>query len=94
MLLVVCTAGRARESGVTLTVSSIHARAVMSQVLPHTLHRRQGLTLRPLWSERPRCVTRGSLRSWSADLSIFEVLLGPDIGDTRRRKRQDKSMRA
>jgi len=26
-------------------------------------------------------VTRGSLRSWSADLSIFEVLLGPDNGD-------------
>ena len=81
MLLVACTAGRARERGVTLTVSSIHAHAATSQVLPHTLHRREGLTLRPLWSERPRCVTRGSLRSWSADLSIFEVLLGPDNGD-------------
>ena len=81
VLLVACTAGRARERGVTLTVSSIHAHAVTSQVLPHTLHRREGLTLRPLWSERPRCVTRGSLRSWSADLSIFEVLLGPDNGD-------------
>ena len=81
VLLVACTAGRARERGVTLTVSAIHAHAATSQVLPHTLHRREGLTLRPLWSERPRCVTRGSLRSWSADLSIFEVLLGPDNGD-------------
>ena len=92
MLLVACNAGRARE-GVTLTVSSIHAHAATSQVLPHTLHRREGLTLRPLWSERPRCVTRGSLRSWSADLSIFEVLLGPDNGDAAKEEAHDKSAR-
>ena len=48
------------------------------------MYRREGLALRPLWSERPRCVTRGALRSWSADLSIFEVLLEPDGGARRR----------
>ena len=40
----------------------------------------EGLSLSPLTCERPQCTERGSFRSWSADLSIFEVLLGPDNG--------------
>ena len=35
----------------------------------------EGLALRLLWQERPRCTERGTFRSWSADLSVFEVRL-------------------
>jgi hypothetical protein len=38
----------------------------------------EGLVLRPLWSERPICVHRHEFRSWTADLSVFEVLLQED----------------
>ena len=37
--------------------------------------RAEGLALRPLWSKRPECVQRNEFRSWTADLSVFEVLL-------------------
>jgi Putative methyltransferase. len=35
----------------------------------------EGLCLAPLWSERPRCIRRGSFRSWTADLSVIEIAL-------------------
>jgi predicted nicotinamide N-methyase len=41
--------------------------------------RAEGLALRPLWSQRPECVQRGELRSWTADLSVFEVVLASSV---------------
>ena len=38
----------------------------------------EGLVLRPLWCERPVCVHRNEFHSWTADLSVFEVLLQED----------------
>lgn len=38
----------------------------------------EGLVLRPLWSKRPECVQRNEFRSWTADLSVFEVLLSSE----------------
>ena len=38
LLLVACTAGSARERGVTLTVSAIHAHAVMTKCCDQVMH--------------------------------------------------------